>query len=189
MTTGRYYELVADPSAVSRWYLKSPLTPDGNEVDPRLFTQGLHVDHQPHLTLPVRRDGDEVQFNFCDFDMVVTPSAINEALELLVGPVAQRFRVAIEGCQDSYEILNVCDLVKCVDESRSLFAKWTEVDGRPEKVGHFRMFAKLKIDPVAAAGHEIFRISGWPIALVVSEKVKSFFEENNVSGLKFERVD
>lgn len=189
MTTGNYYELLADPSAVSRWYLKSPLSLDGNEVDARLFTQGVQVSHQPPLTLPVRREGDEVEFNLCDFDMVVTPSSLNVDLESLVGPAIQRIPVVVEGRKDEFEILNVCDLVQCVDESRSLFTKWTEADGRPDKVGGFRMFAKLKIDPIAASGHDIFRIAGWPIALVVSEKVKSFFEMRNVSGVRFEQAD
>lgn len=189
MSSRKFYLLLADPTATSRWYLKSPLDPSGNEVDPRLFTQGVPVGSQPSLTLPLRRNGDAVGFNFCDFDMVVTPAAVNAELEALTGSAIQRIPVTVDKRGDEFEILNVCELVQCVDESRSLLTKWTEADGRPEKVGQFRMIVKLRIDPVAANGHHIFRVAGWPIALLVSEEVKNFLEARKVSGLNYERVD
>lgn len=189
MSTLKYYELQADPAAFPRWYLGSPIDPAGSEIDPRTFTQGVPVGTQPPLILPFRRTGDEVEFNFCDFDMIVTPRTLNAELETLVGAAIQRIPVSVGNRADEFEILNVCELVKCVDESRSVATKWTASDGRPDKVGQFRMVIELKIDPSAASGHEIFRVAGWPIALVVSEKVKRFFEDRKVSGLKYERVD
>lgn len=186
---GGYYRLLADPAAISRWYLSSPIDPTGREIDPRTFTQGAPVGSQPPLSLPLRQAGDKVGFNFCDFDMVVTPSAINAELEGLVGPAIQRIPVSVENSIGGFDILNVCELVQCIDEARSLVTKWTAADGRPEKVGQFRMIAKLKIDPAAASGHHIFRAAGWPIALIVSENVKSLLEVKRVSGLKYERVD
>lgn len=184
-----FYELLADPAVFPRWYLKSPLDPSGNEVDPRLFTQGVPVGSQPPLRLPLRRSGPEVGFNFCDFDMVVTPASVNAELEALVGPAIQRIPVTVDARTTEYEILNACELVPCFDESRSLFTKWTDADGRPEKVGQVRMIAKLKIDPALAKGHHIFRVAGWPIALIASEEVKDLLEARRVSGLKYDRVD
>jgi hypothetical protein len=189
MSSGGFYRLLADPAATSRWYLKSPLDPAGDEVDPRLFTQGTPVGSLPPLSLPLRRAGDELDFNFCDFDMVVTPSAFNAELETLVGSVIQRIPVIVDGRSDWFEILNICELVKCVDEARSVLTKWTAADGRPDKIGQYRMIVELKIDPAAAQDHQIFRIADWPIALIVSEKVKSLLEVRKVSGLRFQRVD
>jgi hypothetical protein len=189
MTSGGFYRLVADPRAATRWYLKSPVDAAGNELDPRIFTQGVRVGPQPQLTLPLRRRGDEVDFNFCDFDMVVVPSVLSAQLDAFVGSAIQRIPVTIEGQSEGFEILNVCDLVQCVDESRSLLTKWTADDSRPERIGQFRMIAKLKIDRTAASGHHIFRVAGWPIALIVSEDVKKLLESRRVSGLEYQRVD
>jgi len=189
MSSRNFYRLLADPAATSRWYLKSPFDPSGNEVDPRLFTQGVHVESQPSLRLPLRRDGDEVDFNFCDFDMVVTPARVNAELEALVGPAIQRIPVMVDSKADEYEILNVCERVSCFDESRSLFTKWGDADGRPEKVGQLRMVVKLKIDPSLADGHHLFRMADWPVALIASQEVKRFFESRKLSGLKYEQVD
>jgi hypothetical protein len=189
MSSRKFYRLLADPAATSRWYLKSPIDPAGNEVEPRLFTQGVPVGSQPALRLPLRRNGDEVGFNFCDFDMVVTPAEVNDELEVLIGPAIQRIPVMVDAKTAEYEILNVCELVPCFDESRSLFTKWTDADGRPDKVGQLRMVVKLKIDPSLAESHQLFRIAGWPIALIASQEVKRLFESMNLSGLKYEQVD
>ena len=189
MNSRMFYELLADPDALPRWYLKSPLGPSGSEVDPRLFTQGVPVDPQPPLRLPVRQNGNEVGFNFCDFDMVVTPARVNAELEALIGVAIQRIPVTVDARTTEYEILNVCDLVPCFDESRSVFTKWTDDDGRPDKIGRLRMVAKLKIDPALADGHHLFRVAGWPLALVASQEMKSFFEAKGLSGVMYERVD
>jgi hypothetical protein len=188
MSVNSFYRLLADPAATSRRFLKAPLDPSGNEVDPRLFTQGRAVDLQPLLKLPLRRHGDVVDFNFCDFDMVVSPTDFNAELEALVGLAIQRFPVVIDEGGE-FEILNVCDLVPCVDESRSLYTKWIDADGRPDKSGQFRTIIELKITPAAARGHHIFRVAEWPITLVVSDLVKRLFEAKNLSGVKYEPVD
>lgn len=188
MSSRKFYRLLSDPAATSRWYLKAPIDASGDAVDPRMFTQGVPVSSQPPLKLPIRRSGDVVGFNFCDFDMVVTPTAVNAGLEALVGSAIQRIPVIIDADHE-FEILNVCELVPCIDESRSLFTKWTDADGRPEKSGQYRMITKLKIDPTFAVGRHIFRVAGWPIALIVSEEVKNLLEDRKLSGLRYEQVD
>lgn len=189
MPSCKFYRLAADPAATSRWYLTAPRDPLDNRVDPRLFTEGLPVSSTTPLRVPLSQPGDEVGFNFAAFDMVVTPSEINSELQELVGSVIQRIPVAVEGSTNSFEILNVCALVPCLDEKRSLVTKWTDTDGRPDKIGQYRMINGLRIDPRIADGHHIFRIEGWPIALIVSESVKRLFENKNLSGVSYNRVD
>lgn len=188
MSITKFYCIDVDPSATSRWYLKAPVDPSGIEIDPRIFTRGLPVASFPCLSIPLRRKGDIVDFNFCDFDMVVVSAELNTELAALVGETIQRIPVRIDGCDRQFEILNVTDLVECVDEAASTFMKWTEADGRPDKVGQYRMFTKLRIDPHIASEHHFFRVSGWPIALIASEQVKNLFEARNILGVKFDLV-
>lgn len=187
----KFYNLDADPSEVYRWYLKSPVNLSGNEVDPRLFTRGKHVDTSSmSLKVPLRRQGEPIDFNFADFDMVVTPAEFNAELEKLTGSNRiQRIPVSVEGSDKGFEILNTVDLVECVDEAESEFTQWTEEDGRPDKVGQYRMFARLRINGDAAEGHHLFRVKGWPIALIASEAVKVLVEKMNLSGIKFAPVN
>lgn len=190
MNSSKFFRVIADPKATSRWYLRAPIDPSGQILDPRTFTQGRRVDSQPqHLTIPLRRGGEPIDFNFCDFDMVVTPARLNAKLEALVGSEIQRVPVSVVGCDSKYEILNVCQLASCFDQSRSSFIQWSEDDGRPEKVGAIRMVTKLRIDPVEVGSRHIFRVDRWPIALILSEEVKLLFETDHVSGVAYERVD
>jgi hypothetical protein len=170
--------------------LGPPYDPAGNEVDPRIFTKGAPVSVQPPLTIPVRELGDKVDFNFCAFDMVVTPRAFNVELEKLVGSAIQRIPVTVEGEGDRFEILNICESVQCLDELRTgEIIRWTVEDGRPDRIGDYHIIRGLRIDPAAAQGHHIFRVAGWSLALIVSEEVKRFFEAWNISGLEYRQVD
>lgn len=184
-----FYRLLADPKAVKRWYLKAPLDASGNELDARVFTQGLRYLGALPLMIPLRRYGDLVDFNFGDFDMVVTPAKINAEIERQLGPQVQRISVEIESGNKDFEILNVLDVVRCIDKQSSEFTIWTENDGRPDKTGQFRMITQLRIDANAAEGHCLFRIAEWPITLIASEDIKKILESNVTTGVAFEPVN
>jgi len=184
----KFYRLLADPEATSRWHIKAPVDALKNEVDARLFTQSTKYQGSLSLVMPLRRRGDLVDFNFGDFDMVVTPEGLNVELEHMLSPQIQRIPVKIENGGRGFEILNVLDVVKCVDEQRSEFTKWTNSDGRSDKVGKFRMITRLRIDAKAASAHHLFRVAEWPIALIASEDIKSFLEARAVTGITFELV-
>ena len=184
----KLYRLLADPKALTRCHMRAPIDASGSELDARLFTQGQEVAARLPLSLSLGCAGDAVDFNFGDFDMIVTPAALNDELESLVGSAVQRIPVGLESDSRQLEILNVVDKVSCVDENSSTFTKWTAADGRPEKVGEYRMFTRLRLNSRAAAGNHLFRVSEWPIALIASEEVKSLFESRGTTGLAYELV-
>ena len=188
MTSKAFYRLLADPAIENPWFLKSPVDPSGREIDARIFTNGVPVPSQPHLQIPVGVHGARVGFNLAAFDMVVLPAAINQELQRLVGSSIQRIPVVIDE-DDRFEILNVCELVECLDDSRSGVQRWTTMDGRPEKVGQYRMVVGLKIDGTLAQGRHIFRVAGWEIGLIVSDDVKRLFEDHDLTGVVYQRVD
>lgn len=185
---GLYYRLLADPKATTRWHLKSPMTTDGKVIDPRIFTLGCKYDGEIKLKLPLRREGEPIDFNFCDFDMIVTPKYLNDALESVVGHTFQRIPIDIESSNTSYEILNTLDTVSCINEEKSQYVKWLPQDGQLDKIGQYRMISKLVISPNQANYHKMFRINEWKIALVVEDCVKNLFEKLKVTGLIFQAV-
>lgn len=188
MISRKFFRIRPDYSTGNFWYLKSPLNSLGIEIDPRQFTEGVSLFCETPLVLPIRRTGVPINFNFCDFDMIVISKQIAEKLEEFVGTSIQRIPVLIPEVTDSFEILNVCVQSPCIDEVNSDFTKWADEDGRPDKVGKFRMILKLKIDPFVVSDLHIFRVSEWPIALIISEEVKEILEAQNVLGVKFELV-
>ena len=59
----------------------------------------------PQLQSPLRQTGDHVDFNFADFDMVVTPADVNVEIAKIVGSAIQRIPVTVEGTRRAFEIL------------------------------------------------------------------------------------
>lgn len=184
----KYFRVLAAKDAVDRWFLRAPVNSFGEEVDPRIFTESLACDVTDPLTLPVRRSGKVVDFNFADFDMPVLSAAAIDQLQSIAGVHLQRVPVAIPGITARFELLNVLDSVDCIDEKSSVYTKWTPADGRPEKVGEYRMFVNLRVDRQRAEGHHLFRIDGWKVALVISELVKQTLEGLNVSGVEYQCI-
>lgn len=184
----RFFRVLADPKATTRWFLKSPVGSDGEQLDSRIFTSGKIFSENLKLQLPLRRKGEPVDFNFCDFDMVVTPRQLNSAIQKIAGNTIQRIPIEIESSKEPYEILNTLDVVSCVDEEKSEFTKWGPNDGRPDKVGEYRMITKLHIDSEKAKEHVIFRINEWKVALIINSELKKIFEENKITGVVFQDV-
>lgn len=185
----QFYRVLVDPNESDRWYLKTPVDTRGREVDPRVFTACTKYDGELSLKLPLRRKGKSIDINFCDFDMIVTPKQVNDALQELVGDSIQRISIEVEASDKQYEILNVLDTVECISEEKSEFTKWAQDDGRPDKIGQFRMITKLFINPEKAKGHKVFRIKEWKIALIVDSCVKSLLEKHCATGVIFQQVN
>ncbi|WP_162932251.1 imm11 family protein [Solimonas sp. K1W22B-7] len=185
----KFFRLIADSEATDRWYLKAPINSLGKEVDPRLFTEGKAFLLKENLTIPIRQNGRKVEFNFGAFDMIVTPAKLNAKLVEVAGVSIQRIPACIESVSQEFEILNVLDKVNCIDESASRFVKWTVADGRPEKIGQYRMISPLRINGDAAEGRHLFRVNEWPIALIASESIKNLLAEQVTSGVQFEAVN
>jgi hypothetical protein len=184
-----FYDIQADPAAGHRWFLGSPYDPNGNEVDPRLFTQGVRVEGLPPLTVPIAQSGEEVDFNFCAFDMLVTPRVFNEELEKLVGDAIQRIPVTVQGNSDRFEILNICATAVCIDERCTKgIMKWFEQDGRPDKTGKYRMIVGLKVNTDAIDHLDLLRIVDWPLPVICSDRVKLAIQDAELTGVYFEHV-
>ncbi|MBI4924146.1 MAG: hypothetical protein HY834_20615 [Devosia nanyangense] len=138
--------------------------------------------------MPIDYGGVVVDFNFAPFDMLVVRASLGEAIEALAGAAVQRLPVTLAGQPNVFEILNICQRVPCVDEERSSYVRWTDADGRPDKVGQFRYFKRLRVDSALAQGHHLFRIAEWSIVPIASRQMKDVIERAGATGVAFEPV-
>lgn len=182
------YRILDDFSIEDRWHLRAPETEDGRELDARDFLSSHRYDGPTPLHVRLRRTGAPQHFTFGDFDMPVVSNEVRDALAGNSQDGVQFIPTEIEGTSKTYWILNVLQCRKCVDEQRSEFMRWTPEDGRPDKVGQYRMFARLIVNEEATFGAPIFRIDGWRTALIVSEAVKRALEKGGYRGIRFEPV-
>lgn len=184
----RFYTILDDIDYPNRWFLRAPVNQNGAEVDPRLFTEGTRVAVAEPLVIRVRSAGHPLDFTLADFDMPVVRRAIGEILSQVAPTDIQRIPLAVEGHEGDYEILNVVTRRQALDESRSVITRWTEQDGRPEKVGQYFLVNRLKVDPQRTEGAAIFRLAGWEIAIVVSDEVRRALLAQEATGVKFREV-
>jgi hypothetical protein len=185
----KFYRLVDDPTIEDRWHLRAPVDSSGREIDPRLFTQCTSYNGlAQRLTLPLRRSGRPLSFTFGDFDMPVVNRAVKEVIAPIVEDQVQWLDVDIASSDNRFAILNATSCVSCIDDHRSKFTRWQEADERPDKIGQYRMFGRLIVDPDRCGNRDMFRIAEWKIALIVSERLKSALESVERLGVRFEPV-
>ena len=187
--TRTLYELLTDDMAYAdRWFLGAPIGQSGAEIDPRLFTYGEPYSGEPPAVVPIRYAGRVVRFNLASFDMPVVSRDVAETIKEVSSDAVESFPIAIEGKEQEFSILNVLLKLACVDEQRSRILRWTDEDGRPDKVGQYRMVTNLTIDPRKAQEHDIFRIDGWELALIASDKLWQRLKEHPDLGVRASRV-
>jgi hypothetical protein len=184
----KYFQMADDVESPGRWFLGSPVDRHRNEVDPELLRVARPVKVATPLTISVRRRGYPLDWTFADFDMPVVKGPVEEVLREIVANEVEMHRALVEGYEGEFVVANVLTKRRCVDEANSEYLKWTPADDRPDKLGQYRQFTRLRIDPTAAGDADIFRVDGWLIAIIVSEKIKNRLEEEGVTGVVFTPV-
>jgi len=184
-----FYQVLADDSRYpNRWFLDEPRTEDGQLIDAREFRYGRPYQGPIPANVPVQQNGKCVAFNLAAFDMpvVVDQTALN--IQQCARDNVQCFPVVIDQDRGGFQIVNAVARVKCLDEARSEIMKWRPEDGRPDKLGCYRMVTNLRIDPWACRNKHIFRIEGWEIALIISHEIREAIETTADLGVVFAPV-
>ena len=140
------------------------------------------------LETEVTHLGAALDFCLTSFAVPIATSELADAMTAIAGPDLQRIPLDIPD-YDDFEVLNSTRMIRCLDEDRSKYTKWTEKDHRADLAGQYRMVIGIKIKPenIPSNAH-FFRIEGWPIALIVSEAMKTAMESCGCRGAKFEDV-
>lgn len=180
----RFFELKGEVKIPHRWHLGEIRTGTG-EV-PRLRA-GLLCEYD-NLSAEISRPGQALEFSLTSFAVPVVCRSLAEAIGEASSREIQRIEVKIQD-QSMFEILNVLRTVKCLDEMRSEFTKWTEQDYRSDLAGQYRQVTKLHIDYSAVPNDAyIFRVEGWLISLLVSEEIKYAMEGVGCLGAVFKPI-
>jgi len=178
----RYFELLDDVTVPNRWHLGEVTLPDLTE--PRLRA-GIGFEAGGNLAASVTRPGRVLDFSLTSFAVPLATRQLGEAIGAIAGPDAQVLPVRIAD-QSGMVVLNSVRVVKCLDEARSEFIKWTKQDHRADLAGQYRQVTRLVLDPGAIpADAHFFRVEGWLVALIVSEAVKDAMERVGCLGAKF----
>jgi hypothetical protein len=183
----RYFRIRADDQRFpDKWFLGEPLTAGGEDLDAREFTYGQPYTGTAPADVPVNYLGTLVQFNLGAFDMPVVSEAVAALLRQTAPDDCEWFPVTIGSGLPGYLIMNAVFREACLDERRSRLERYTPEHGDPDKVGRYRMMYHLMIDPVRTHNRHVFRVEGWIVQLIVSERIKDAIETIHDLGIEFE---
>jgi hypothetical protein len=135
--------------------------------------------------------GDPLDFSFTFAGVPVVSSHVGELLQAVAGAAIQRIPVLLEPGIEGYEIINVASLVDCMDKDRTKFESycyWDASDGLPSLIDGSGVIVDLALDAERAGHHQIFRVKGWHLPIIVSDAVKRVIERSHVSGVTFRPV-
>lgn len=182
----KFFDVVTDDTNfANRWFLDEPLSDGFVVIDTRLFGYGVPYEGIVPRRIPIRQEGVQVAFNLGAFDTPIVSQAILERFPHDCRGDYETFPVTVGNGVSGFSILNVVRRVACVDEERSICEKWVVEDERPDKIGCYRAIGDLHIIPSLARGLDIFRIEGWEVALIVSERLKESIERIQNLGIEF----
>jgi len=99
----------------------------------------------------------------------------------------QLIKASVDG-DDDFVVLNVLSNLDAIDEARSEITRWTEDDGRPEKVGTYFGIASIAIRTDKVKGAKMFRLREWELPLIVTDSIKSTLQKLKVTGIDFEEL-
>jgi hypothetical protein len=182
-----YFRMLPDYTGIPARFLASPITASGEEIDERDFmTPATYAGPAP-ASVTIRHPGPAYDIVFGAFDMLVVSERTGTLLEIGLSAPVQRLPILIED-RGGYEILVITSAIPCFDHSNSLATYSTPADGRPDKGRQLQMVVRMRIIAEMARGTDIFRLAEWPIAVICSDRVRSAFHENGISGAVFAPV-
>jgi hypothetical protein len=200
MMKRRYFDLMDDMLIPGRWHLGEVLLPDGSEprlsagirFNPRTDNDasfaGMDSQGHPLLSAEVSHPGRPLDYCITAFNRPIARTSLAHAIATVADSDIQCLPVRV-GKQKGFCVLNAVRVVRCIDEDRSEFGKWSEQDQRPDKLGTYKGVTKLRLDPqLIPEDAHFFRLKDWEVALIVSEPVKNAMERAGCLGAKFEEV-
>ncbi|WP_257459071.1 imm11 family protein [Archangium lipolyticum] len=184
----RYFELWDEMSVPGRWVLKQKdIDEHGKRVDPWLFDKGKAIHLAGRPILGISHPGIPLDFSLTELATpVVTERVVSLFQSLEFEKEVQFIPAQVEGRSEPYFILNVLQVIRCIDDARcEEVAYWTPEDGEPELVGKYQKVYGMKVDPARIGDTNICRPWGWTGAIIVTERIKLAMEGAGITGTRF----
>ncbi|MGK4000933.1 imm11 family protein [Sorangium sp. So ce1024] len=181
----RFFVLRDEMTIKGRWHLGEIRLRSGWEP---LLDAGHRLDAAEPLRGEVTHAGRVLDFSLTSFNVPVATTALANAVRAIAGGDVQCIPVEIAG-QTGMFVLNSVRVIRCLDEERSAFIKWTKQDHRSELAGQYRQITKHVLDENAIPNDaHFFRIEGSLVELIVSGAVKAGMESIGCFGANFVEV-
>ena len=182
--TIKYFRITDDLTVEGRWYLGKVEGVDNWSLAKK---KPKYVEN---ANLNLINDGIELDYTHTEiYGLPVVSKVLAEYFSEFEGVELLRVNIEKKSKLNEYFVLSVTNEIDCVDEDKSIFTRFEDNDPvRPDKSGQYRAFMNLIIDSRKVKNANIFRLSKFTNALIVSSQVKDRVEEIAAKGCKFHCV-
>ncbi len=185
-----FYEIVDDGRG--RWWLEEPWLAAVDDLPVGFATTGKPLSIKRYLKSAVMSapKGTPVDFTFAVLDTPIVTERVGRLLGELAPGSVQRLPVQIRGRRARYDVLNVLDVVDCLDMRKSEIVSFdlAALDVPDDEEPPVGTIVKMVIDRRRAKGHEIFLLSGARGHIIVSRRIKERLEAERVTGILLKPV-
>ncbi len=181
-----FYRLRDDMTTNDRWHLAEVIAPDGEEP---FLDDGIPYEMDEPLVIRVSHEGRPLQFCLTSFAVPVASRSVGEAVHRVADGDVELIAATISGYGEGC-VLNIVRIIRCIDETRSEYVKWRKEDHRADLAGEYRDVTKLVLDmkKIPADAH-MFRVGGWPVAIVVSDVMRLEMIRVGCEGAVFRLIE
>ncbi|HSH61357.1 MAG TPA: DUF1629 domain-containing protein [Acidimicrobiales bacterium] len=182
MSITQLYRLEWDSGQLNQWHLGRPRTIG----DVPLVNGGVVRDDllatAPGVVVPIYQEGDRLDISFATGDIPVAVPRVANLVAERAGDDVRVIPAQVEGAPGQFFALWVKNSIDCIDPERTIGTFWPDSS---ERAGQYRMIVDLKLRPDAAGDHQIFRVKGWEVAIIVTERLKAEVEGGGATGVLF----
>jgi hypothetical protein len=179
-----YYRLNEDLNIADRWILGDVIN-DLDEDDWK-YSVGKKIELIPaDLRMDIFSKGKSLDFSISGSGVPVVSKKFKN---LNFGFDDVQF-IPISIDEDIFYIMNILNVIDCIDEENSNFEKYIKNDKvRPDKEGEYKGFFKMELDKNKIYSNKIFRVKNFDIAIIVFESFFESINKFNITGCKFTKV-
>jgi len=159
-----------------------PSCKDGQDLT-WLFNSSKRFGQLMPLFTEIQQEGRRVDFTFGAFDIPILNRSAMSVFRTFVGECVEFIPTKVEGERDDYFIMNIVAEADCLDEGASLIMWWKVEDGRPDKIGTYRMLAREVYDCNITALPPIFRLSKFSVRIMVRDDLRRAIDDAGLTGL------
>jgi hypothetical protein len=178
----RIYCLEDDFREPVRWYLNVPNCTDGQDLT-WSFNSSKSFGQITPLFTGIQQEGRRVDFTLGAFEIPILNRAAMSIFQTFAGECVEFIPTKIEGERDDYFIMNILAKADCLDERASLIEWWKAEDGRPDRIGTYRMLAREVHDCNITALPPIFRLSKFSVRIMVRDDLRRAIDDAGLTGL------
>ncbi|WPB78449.1 hypothetical protein KYC5002_04665 [Archangium violaceum] len=186
----KYFKLSDDMRILDQWTLDNPMEGNGEELWHGKMTDGLPISVQQPAHIALYVPGRALDFSTTALSIPIIHGKIKALFERLgLNNQMQLFPITVEGQTEPYYVMNLLQVVRCIDDARCEEVAYRTIeDGYEDRIGEYRKVVGMRIDPSKVGDAEIFRPWGWQTIIIVSERIKQALEEAGVTGTRFTEV-